>query len=107
MSRYENTHHCRQCKKGDELYSDAHGIFCSRCGPSVPVDRGMHLGDGVLTLGNLTYKARDMIVVIDDYGHGEDPETPRVHLKDNRPAAHKSPKPGRHATFTIPAGKRT
>lgn len=28
---------CAECEKSDRLYKDAHGIFCSRCGPSAPV----------------------------------------------------------------------
>jgi hypothetical protein len=28
---------CSECRSGDHLYKDAHGIFCRRCGPSVPV----------------------------------------------------------------------
>lgn len=28
---------CRGCSKDDELYEDSHGVFCHRCGPSVPM----------------------------------------------------------------------
>lgn len=29
---------CVKCKQSDELYTDKHGTFCRRCGPSVPVE---------------------------------------------------------------------
>lgn len=28
---------CVSCHRSDRLYEDAHGVFCSRCGPSYPV----------------------------------------------------------------------
>ena len=28
---------CANCKSNDELYSDSHGTFCRRCGPSYPL----------------------------------------------------------------------
>ncbi|EFL88347.1 hypothetical protein R2A130_3514 [Ahrensia sp. R2A130] len=33
----KRTLECKSCNKRDELYRDAHGIFCKRCGPNVPV----------------------------------------------------------------------
>jgi hypothetical protein len=87
MNRLRNTHHCRECKRGDELYFDSHGIFCHRCGPSVPVDSGIYLGDATVIMGDKNYMARNTV----------------IYLEDVRPAAHKSPKPGRHtATIRIP-----
>ncbi len=29
---------CVNCKSSDQLYKDVHGTFCSRCGPSYPVE---------------------------------------------------------------------
>jgi len=34
---------CVECERGDRLYSDVHGIFCARCGPSVPVKSEIEL----------------------------------------------------------------
>ncbi len=30
---------CAGCGLSDRLYSDAHGTFCARCGPSEPLQR--------------------------------------------------------------------
>ncbi|OWZ90386.1 hypothetical protein B9J07_27760 [Sinorhizobium sp. LM21] len=39
---------CSGCKKDDRLYEDSHGVFCERCGPSVPITRGFFMAKATM-----------------------------------------------------------
>jgi hypothetical protein len=50
---------CRGCGQADQLYKDAHGIFCHRCGPSVPMaERTVFQRVSAHTHGDITVASR-------------------------------------------------